>query len=305
MLTRSASEPGDENLLGAGQALGVERGDDAARHAAVVANDGVDIVAELGQQVFHGRHRLVGQPALVRLIGDKPEIGVGLENLENPAAHRVGIGIARLPPDQRDIAFDRSLFGLEPCHHRIGLKLADGPAVLHHHGVERTVDQHRVIADHFHVGLVRGRDHASGRAGIDRLQYDDLRALRQHVFERRELGLLVVVGGVEDHVGAQRPGLGEECGLVSLVALLLHGLQQEADLDLAGRAGRIDSQGKRRRRQRCQQRKSHAVQDKSAVQFHDASPPNKFRQRSECSCMALFGSNRSRRQCPSSGLRGR
>jgi len=261
--------PGDENLFGTGQALGVEGRDDAARHSAVVANDGVDRVCGFGQKVFRRCHRLVGRPALVRLIGNQLEIGIFLQDLENPAAHRVGVGVAGLSPDQRDVTLDRSVFGLEPRHHRLRLQLADRPAILHYHGVERTVEQHRIVADHPHAGLVRRGHHASGGAGIDRLQHDDLRALRQHVFERGELGLLVVVGGIKDHIGAKRPGPGQKRGFVSLVTLFLHGLEQEADLDFIGRGSRIDRAGKG-----YGQQGRHPAQDAPALEFHASLPEN-------------------------------
>ena len=177
--------------------------------------------------------------------------------LESPGCPRI----------EHDIAFDRAIFRLQPCHHGFRLKLADRPAILHHHGVERAVDQHGVVADDLHAAFVGRGDHAAGGAGIDRLQHDRLRPARQHVFERRQLRLFVVVGGIEDHLGAERLGLGEEGRLVALIALLLHGLQEEADFDLVGGGGRPDESGKRNGE------RGETAQDGSAVKFHGCFSP--------------------------------
>jgi hypothetical protein len=97
-----------------GETLSVERGDHPARHAAVVADERVDLIAMLGQNVFGGRHRLLRRPALMRLLGDQLETGIRLKDLERAARHRDRVRVAGLALDQRYLALDRSLGGLKP-----------------------------------------------------------------------------------------------------------------------------------------------------------------------------------------------
>ena len=58
---------GDEHVRQLGRLHGLHR---AARHAAVVGEDGGDVALGLGDRVLHGLERLLGRPRVVALLDD-------------------------------------------------------------------------------------------------------------------------------------------------------------------------------------------------------------------------------------------
>ncbi len=184
---------------------------------------------------------------------DQFQAGILVDGVQHALAHGLGVGIAGLPHDERHFTLDLAAFLLEPFHHGLSLQLTDRPAILHHHEIQRAVDHHRVVADYLGALAVGQPHQRAGQPGIDRLQHDHPRAVIQHLFELPQLGQFAVAAGIEQDLRAQRFGAGDEFGLVGPVALLLHGFEQEADLEprLLGVRGGLEYQ-------RCRQQQEQA-----------------------------------------------
>ena len=186
----------------------------------------------------------------MELLRHEFEPRVRLDDLERARGHRDRVRVARLPHYQGDFALDLSLFRPDPFEHGLALELADGPRVLHDHEIERTVHEHGVVADDPDALTVGHLHHRPGRPRVHGLQDDDLRAPRKHVLELGELVLFVVVAGIEDRLGPEFLRLRDEIGLVLLVSLLLHGLEDESHLQVSrAESGRKQTRDKQRRNQ--------------------------------------------------------
>ena len=99
---------GDRDL--AGEALGLEGGDDAAGHPVVLGQDGVDLVVRCGEELLHGGLGDRGIPVVgVVLTDDRDRVaalafgrdaGVGVS-----LAEEVGVGVGGVALDDDEVAF--------------------------------------------------------------------------------------------------------------------------------------------------------------------------------------------------------
>src|SRR4029079_1174188 len=188
----------------AGEALGLERRDDATGHAVVLGENVVDLVVVRGQDAFHVGLRDVGLPAVGVFLADDLDLpglhGVA-DDLVVAAAQEAGVVVGLVALDDRVVAFGLGLQDLA------GLHAAD-------------------------LGVVEGQVQDLGILDQPVVR-DDRDALAGGLGDRRQ-DRDVVLGQDDDHLGAARDqaldvgglGLGGRLGVVRdvLPAAILDGL---------------------------------------------------------------------------------
>ena len=136
-------------------------------------------------------------------------------------------------------------------HQRLGDGRADSLVIEGHVVVGRCVGDRPVVGDHLDVLVVRHLHQRGGGRGVDRVEHDDLRALRQHRIELLLLQRDVGIGVLVDH-RAGRAELGHRRLEARIVVLLVAGRglvgHEEGDGGAVGlREGRGGAEERRRR----------------------------------------------------------
>ena len=215
---------------------GLDRLQDAERHAVIGDEEGVDLVVVGGQRVLGVGLRRLGLPGRRELIHDDLDVALGDQRIEHGVIALLHEGRAGLT----GVAADQDVVALR--HFRDDRLRRRGAAVLRIAadiagllGAENQI----VVRGERNAGLCRLLGDRRGNMEIDRLDDDRVDALGDDVFGLRDLVLRIVLRRLnDDRVAGGLGRLLEErhVGVEVAEGRLL--LQHEGDLvGLAGRAG--------------------------------------------------------------------
>lgn len=211
--------------------MGLEGGDDAARHAVVRGVDADDLVlAERGEGA---RHVGVG---VLRLPLDRvvllADVHLAVEDGVRTGLEELGVRVGDRAVHHDDLA----VLGLlaERLHERLALDLADLFVVEGGVGVDRALGQ-AVVGHDRDLGVLGPLDRSRDGLGVDRVHDEDVHLVGDH---RVDLGVLrgrVLLGVGVDHLALAAGEVGDLLLDQRLVELLVpRGLvlrKKEADLD--------------------------------------------------------------------------
>ena len=174
--------------------------DDATRGTVVWSQETIDLVVELGQNVFGNRQRVGRQPVFNGLLAQNLDVALLHERLDfghGAISEEFGVVVTRVTTHHIDAALGHRL------HERSALHLTDAEVIERDVRVDvRRFDQ-AVIGDDLDAGLLGFFDHVDQGRGVFRNDHENVDLFGDHVFNLGNLFGHIAVSLLDEDFSTQ------------------------------------------------------------------------------------------------------